>query len=347
MAQGSGVAVIASLVQSTNPWWTATSANVPLKGLHIESDSIPIGSPELIPDNSLGSPWEKGNDLGNTVVDGDIVFKARYDSLNTLFGLCMGAAAAPASLGQGAYRHLLTLTPDLAGKFATYCVYDGVAVRENTSMKVTGFSMTGTGGQALDLTFQTMSDDRIVNSSVNTSLAAVTFLPADPRIIFDDVKIRINQQGAGALTDADSFYASDFNVTLARPHEAPFVTNRRSTRSEPIANGKPTVRISLTEAAYVDTSRIQALRARTAYKMDFEALGALAIGASTTYYYRLYLALPAVFFSATAYPIPGPTRIIPDLQMVGEQAATAPAGIGTTLPLRMELDNASSTVAIT
>ena len=117
MAQGSGVAVIASFVQASQ-WWTAVNANVAGKGLHIESDTLPIGAPELIPDTSLGSPWEKGNDLGNTVVDGNVVFKARYDSLNTFFAMCMGAAAAPVSLGSGAYRHVLTLTPDIAGSWA-------------------------------------------------------------------------------------------------------------------------------------------------------------------------------------------------------------------------------------
>lgn len=348
MAQGSGVDVIASFVQAAT-WWTAVSANVANKGIHIESDTIPIGSPELIPDTSLGSPWEKGNDLGNTIVDSDITFKARYDSLNTLFGLCMGAAAAPVQLDvtKSVYRHVLTLTPNISGKFGTYAVWDGVAVRENPSCKVTGFTLTGTGGQALDLTFQTMSDDRIVSGQVNTTLGSVTYLPEDPRIIFDDIKIRLNAQGGAGLADSDSFYASDFSVTLARPHEAPFVTNRRSTRSEPIANGKPTIRITANEAAYVDVSRVTALRARTPYKMDIEALGAKFIDGSL-YPYRLLIELPGVFFSRTAYPINGPSRIIPDLEWVAEQVAVAPTGMtGLTNPMRLTLDNFIGTVAIT
>lgn len=345
MAQGSGVSVIASLVQSS-VWWTAEPANVANKGIHIESDTLPIGSPELVPDTSLGSPWEKGNDLGNTIVDGAIAIKSRYDSLNTLWGLTVGAAAAASSLGNGAFAHVFTLTADLAGKFATYCVFDGVAVREATSAKFTGFELSGTGGQALDLSFPMMCDDRIVTSTVNTTLAAVTYLPYDGRVMFDDVLIRINAQGGAALTDSDTFYFSDFRITLDRPHEAPFVTNRRNTRSEPIANGKPTIRIALTEDAYTSTSRIAALRTRTAFKMDFEALASVAIGTST-YNYRLYMEFPGVFHSAVRLPINGPSRIIPDLEFVAEQVAAAPTGMtGLTLPMRMTVWNASASNAL-
>lgn len=346
MAQGSGVSVIASLVQAST-WWTATSANVANKGIHIESDSLPIGSPELVPDTSLGSPWEKGNDLGNTLVDGAIAIKARYDSLNTLWGLTMGAAAAASSLGNGAFSHVLTLTADLAGKFATYCVFDGVAVREATSAKFTGFELSGTGGQALDLSFPMMCDDRIVDSTVNTTLAAVTYLPIDHRLMFDDCLFHIKAASdTSAFTDSDIFYFSDFTITLDRPHEAPFVTNRRSTRSEPIANGKPTIRIALTEDAYVDTSRIAALRARTQFIMQFEALSSVAIGTST-YVYKALFEFPGVFHSAVRLPINGPSRIIPDLEFVCEQVASAPTQMsGLTLPMRLTVHNASASNAI-
>jgi hypothetical protein len=278
-------------------------------------------------------------------VDGGLTFKARYDSLNLLWGLAFGSSAVT-TLDTGAYAHTFTLTPDLAGLFATYCVFDGVAVREATSMKVTGFELSGTGGQALDLRFPVMADDRIATSTVNTTLAAVTYLPYEGRLMFDDVLIRINAQGGAALTTADTFYFSDFSITLDRPHEAPFVTNRRSTRSEPIANGKPTIRIALTEDAYTTTSRLTALRARTAFKMDFEALGSVAIG-TTTYTYRLYCEFPGVFHSAVRLPINGPSRIIPDLEFVAEQVASAPTGMsGLTLPMRMTLHNAWSTNAL-
>lgn len=344
MAQGSGVSVISSIVKAST-WWTAASANVANRGVHIESDDMPMGSPELVPDTSLGSPWEKGNDTGNTIVDGNIQFKARYDSLNLLWGLAFGSSAI-STLDTGAYAHTFTLTADLAGLFATYAVFDGVAVREATSMKVTGFELSGTGGQALDLRFPVMADDRIIDSTTNTTLAAVTYLPYDGRIMFDDVYIRINAQGGAALTTADLFYFSDFRITLDRPHEAPFVTNRRSTRSEPIANGKPQWRIALTEDAYTTTSRLTALRARTAFKMDFEALGSVAIG-TTTYTYRLYFEFPGIYHSAVRLPINGPSRIIPDLEFVAEQVATAPTGMtNLTLPARLTCYNAWATNAL-
>ena len=104
----------------------------------------------------------------------------------------------------------------------------------------------GHPGQAVDLTFPVMADDRIVTGQVNNSLALATPMAEDPRMIFDDVLIRINAQDGAPLANSDAFYASQFSVTLDRPHEAPFVTNRKSTRSEPIANGKPTIRIALT-----------------------------------------------------------------------------------------------------
>jgi hypothetical protein len=345
MALGSGVSVIAAFKQASD-WWTAVDCNVPGAGIRIETDGLPIGAPELIPDTSLGSPWERGNDLGNTIVDGPINIKARYDSLGVLWALCFGAADVPIDLGNGAYRHVLTLTADTAGYFGTYCVYDGVAVREATSCKLTGFELRGTGGQALDLTFPTMCDDRIIDSTVNTTaaaLGAVTYSPYDYRVIFDDVLIRINAQAGAALEDSDAFYASDFSITLNRPHEAPFVTNRRSTRSEPIANGKPTIRITANEASYVDTSRITALKARTPYKMDIEMLGANVIGTSA-YYFRIYFEMPAVFYSATRYPINGSSRIIPDLEWVCElsSSATVPGMVGLVNPMRLTLDMVTS-----
>jgi hypothetical protein len=340
MALGSGVEVIAAYKKAVT-WWTAVPCNTTGAGIHIENDTFPIGSPELIPDTSLGSPWERGNDLGNIICDGNLVFKARYDSLNALWAMAMGAAAGPTNLTNGAYYHTLTLAPSNAGYFGTYCAYDGVAVREIPSLKITGFVFGGTGGQALDLTFPGMGDDRIIDSAVNTTLAAVTYLAEDPRIIFDDVQIRINAQGGAALANSDSFYAERFEVTLDRPHEAPFVTNLRRTRSQPIANGKPTIRIALTESAYADVSRIVGLRNRTPYKMDITCFGAKII-ATSTYYYQLKMDFPAVFWSAVNLPFNGPARIIPDLTMVAElPTVAAPAGMNTVLPMQLGLWNAT------
>lgn len=343
MAIASGVDVIAAFKKS-DAWWTAVDVNEANRGICILNDTIPLGSPELVPDNCLGSAWQKGGDLGNTVVDGDINVDLRYNSFTQMFSLIMGAGTST-SYGDGAYYHLLTLTDNIDGYFGTYCVFDGVAVREVPSMKLRGFEITGAPGQPLTCRFMTMCDDRIVTGQENTTLSSVTYFSQEPRIMWDDVQIRINPQASAALTDADSFYASAFTITMERPMDAPFVTNRRGTRSEPSAGAtKPSITITLTEDAWRNVDKVTQLRTRVPLKMDIDAIGATLVGSSAVYYHRWHMNFANVYWSSVAAPINNAGRVIPDLVLTAEEGtSTTIAGFeGLLLPFNMYWINSTT-----
>ena len=250
-----------------------------------------------------------------------------------------GVAGAPTQLGATtAYRHTLTLANSLDGLFGTLAVYDGIIVRETPSVKVRGLEFTGRAGEAIQLRVMVIPDDRLEAGQVNTTLASVTFIAVDPRLMFDDALIRINTASGGALANSDTFYASAFTLSMERPFRSDHVTDRRRSVSEPIADGKPTFQLSMTEDRFSTVSRITDLKNRVLKKVDIEFLA--GVNAGTAYPYRMYFELPAMAYSDVRIPVSGPGAIVPDIVLQGEEAVTAPTGmVGLVKPVRLSLDN--------
>lgn len=346
MAIGTGTAAKAAFLQKSTGWdAVAENVNVANAGMYILGDTMPVGVPAYVQDESLGSAWESTGDSGNLDVTGDINADLRYDAMTHLFAMIFGAAAAPAQQGTtAAYNHVLTLTDDIDGLFGTYAVFDGVAVRECPSMKLTGFELSSEAGQPVKVRFMGTASDRIVTGQVNTTLTSATYVPVQPRVMFDDIRIRINTQSGGALADSDTFYASAWTLTFERPHVFAHVTNLSPGVTEGVPDGKPTLTLALTEDRYVDISRITECRTKVAKKVDIRMTGPLA---AAGYAYSLYFEFPQYLYEDTAYPMTSPGKVIPDLTLRGQQAQSAPAGMATlTLPMRATLTNLRSTVAL-
>lgn len=347
MAIGTGTAAIAAFKKSTT-WGTAVSVNVANAGFYILGDTMPVGSPEYVQDESLGSAWETTGDSGNLDVAGDINCDLRYDAMNTLLALCFGAAAAPVTLGTGLARsHVLTLTDTLDGLFGTFCVFDGVSVREAPSLKFNGFELSSAAGQPVKLRLMATANDRILTGQVNTTLGSVTYIPVQPRVMFDDIRIRINTQSGGALADSDTFYASAWTLTFTRPQVYAHVTNLNPGVTEGVADGKPSITLALTEDRYVDVSRITENRTKVPKKVDIRMTGPSAVTTPETYPYSIYLEMPQLLYENTQYPLTSAGKVIPDLTLRGQRAAAAPAGMtALTLPMRMTLQNLQTANAL-
>lgn len=346
MAIGTGTAAIAAFKKKATAWdAVAANVNVANAGLYILGDTAPVGVPEYVQDESLGSAWESTGDSGNLDVTGDISADLRYDSMNAVLALCFGAAAAPVQQSTTlAYNHVLTLTDTLDGLFGTYAVYDGVTVRECPSTKFNGFELSVAAGQPVKLRLMYTANDRLVTGQVNTTLAAVTYVPIQPRVMFDDLIIRINNQSGGALAASDTFYASAFTLTFTRPQVYAHVTNMNPGVTEGVADGKPSVSLALTEDRYIDVSRITECRTKVPKKVDITCLGPTA---SSPYPYRLFFEFPQMLYEDAQYPLTSPGKVIPDLQLRGQRAAAAPTGMsGLVLPMRLTATNLQNVNAL-
>lgn len=346
MAIGTGTAAVAAFLQKSTGWdAVAEDVDVPNAGLYILGDTMPVGVPEYVQDESLGSAWESTGDSGNLDVTGDINLDLRYDALTHLFALCMGAAAAPVQQSTSlAYSHVLTLTDTIDGLFGTYAVFDGVAVRECPSVQITGFELTSEAGQPVKCRFMVTASDRIVTGQVNPVLTSVTYVPVQPRVMFDDIRIRINDQSGSALADSDTFYAASWRLLFQRPYVFAHVTNLNPGVTEGVPDGKPSLVLSLTEDRYVDISRITQCRTKVAKKCDISFTGPTANGA---YAYQMLLEMPQLLYEQANYPMTSSSKIVPDLTLRGQKAAAAPAGMTSlTLPLRMSMTNLRNTVAL-
>jgi hypothetical protein len=346
MALGTGTAAIAAFLQKSTGWdAVAEDVDVANAGLYILGDTMPVGVPEYVQDESLGSAWESTGDSGNLDVSGDINLDLRYDGLTHLFALCMGASASPVQQSTTlAYSHVLTLTDTLDGLFGTYAVFDGVAVRECPSIQITGFELTSEAGQPVKCRFMVTASDRIVTGQVNTTLSSVTYVPVQPRVMFDDIRIRINDQSGGALADSDTFYASAWSLSFTRPYVFDHVTNLNPGVTEGVPDGKPSLVLSLTEDRYVDISRITQCRTKVAKKADISFTGPVA---ATPYNYSFLFEMPQLLFEQANYPMTSASKIVADLSLRGQKAAAAPTGqAGLTLPLRITTVNLRNTVAL-
>jgi Phage tail tube protein len=353
VAIGTGTAAIAAFKQKnhTTEFWDTPAINVNTTntGLYILGDTMGVGVPEYVQDESLGSAWESTGDSGNLDVAGDINADLRYDGpLLDMMALVMGAAAAPAvQAATAAYNHVLTLTDTTDGLYGTYAVYDGVAVREAPSLKVNGWELSSAAGQPVKLRLMVTASDRVVTGTVNPApLSSVTYVPVQPRAMFDDIRIRINSQASGALADSDTFYASAWTLTFQRPMVYAHVTNLNPGVTEGVADGKPTLTLALTEDRYTTVTRITECRTKVAKKVDISMTGPTAAGA---YPYKILFEMPQLLYEAAEYPMQSAGKIIPDLTLRGQKAATAPAGMTSpalTLPLRMTVTSLKQTIMI-
>lgn len=226
---------------------------------------------EHLPDDSAGQAFALAADRGQITCGGDLSAYLRYQGLETLLAMAMGAAGPPAHPGASAYAHGLRLTPALGGLFGTLAVYKGFSVHEYPAVKVDGFTIEGQAGQPLTVNFHLICDDLNLNTAggVNTNalLEAVAAPAPVNRVLFRQGAFWINDAEAAALTSANAVQPSRFSLSFRRKMKGDYLAGGADRIAEPIADGLPEISLSLEFPHYTSDTYLSDLGADVRKKM--------------------------------------------------------------------------------
>jgi Phage tail tube protein len=338
MGKAIGVEIKAA-VKKASAWGTAVECGAG-DGILILPHSIKKDRPNMT-DDSLGLYFPQAADSGEIKVEGSLPMYLRYDSIDLLIAMAMGATGgAPAQQGATtAYAQTFTLADSLDDLFVTFCVNNNINIDEFTTMKVTGMTIKGEVGKALQVSFDVIAIDKETGSAVNTSVtfANVTIGESGNRVLFGDGVFRLNAQDGAALGAGDKVYPSDFELALKRNMAGVYgVSSGSDYIDEPTNNGQPAVTLKLDFPRYTAATYFTDWDAGTNKKMDMTFTGGLIEGA----YYRTFtITLPNLKIANVDAPV-NQGIIKHPLEFVCLGCSAAPTGMtGITLPFQVDVIN--------
>lgn len=324
-------------------WRTGVSVNSANAGLLIKSESIGAKAPQFQDDDSLGSPDILFTYKTLESCSGNLDAYARYEGLDLLFAMALGAADSPVQGDGTAYYNTYSCADEIAGLFATLAMKKAGTshgVWEIPSAKIHGFTIKGQVGQLCTVTFNLMGNKIETTSPVNTTLASVTPRTKGNVIKFDTLtRFRMNSQSGAALANSDAIYPFSFEITYNRPHEDNFEASYTDA-SEPVQSGFADASIRLAFDKYNLDTFMDAIEADTDQKMDIEFLGDVISGA---WRYTMRLDLPKVKWRSAESPVSGPGKIPHNVEGRLLAVASAPTGMTATDPLSMYVINTLTT----
>jgi hypothetical protein len=267
---------------------------------------------------------------------------------NVLWALTLGTGGtAPAQVGTSTiYTNTFEPATNKTGRFATI-VRDKVQhVSEIPSAKFTGFELRVGDQGRMEVDFSFVGNVEKSDSTVNTAtqVSALTFPTLGRRAFFDDIVVRINTAGGGALGASDAINVTNMRVRFNQPLDALHIGGS-TTIVEPEETGHPTAEIELTFARFDSTSDdyFASHRDTTTHKLDITATGPV-IGTTATSY-GLLMQFPNLYVSEYSAPIPGGAgQSAPRVTLRALSTTTAPTGMtGVTVPLRVVTTGISTT----
>jgi hypothetical protein len=284
-------------------------------------------------DDSLGTYVSKDGTPGAIKVEGDIPGYLRYDGLDLFFALFLGVAGAPVQQGATtAYAYTYKWLNSIDGLFATYVKHMKNYIEEHPSLKIVGFTLKGEVGKALQLSFKTISQNKVIDSVLNTTTTFnnVTVYEAANRVRFSEGVFRMNDQSAIALASpTDLIHPSSFELSAMRKLKGVYGTykttgtNAQDLIDEPTNDGPPEIKLKLTFPRHTNTTYLAALGADTRKKMDIVFTGGLI---ASTFYRTFMLQLPHLQM-LNDDPADAAGIITEPIEFLVHGASAAPAGM--------------------
>ncbi len=306
-------------------------------------------------DDSMGTYFAKDGLLGAIKVEGDLPAYLRYDSLDVLIAQVMGTAGAPTQQGSTtAYAYTYKPATNVDGKFSTFAKHMKAYIEEHSSLKVIGFTIKGEVGKALQITFKTISINKVVDSTTNTTTTFnnVTFTEVANRVMYSHGVIRMNAASGAALAAGDKIYPSSFEFSFQRKLKGEHTGQYRYTSGsnsqdlidEPCNDGAPEITLKLEFARHTSTTYLAVLGGDTRQKLDMTFTGATISGAYARQFMLQFPHLQLI----NDDPADAEGNIKEPLEFRVYGAATAPTGMtGITDPFWVTGINQRSTDPLT
>ncbi len=337
-ASGVNVKAAAAIASA---WGTAVACGAN-SGLLIKPHTLKKTRQALI-DDSLGLYFPQNSVNSQVKCEGDIPSYLRYDGLDLLIALAMGATGGtPVQQGTTtAYAQTFSLANTLDGLFATFIVDNRINIDEYTTVKITGFNLKGQVGKPLEISFHAISIDRITNSVVNTltTFATVTFFETLNRVLYSQGLFRLNTASGAALGSGDIVYPDSFELDFKRKMAGKYGTGTTMDLiDEPTNDGLPTITLKLEFPRYYANTYFTDWDAATNLKMDMAFTGDVI---ATGYNRSFKISLPNLKLSSVELPISAGILKHPlEFQCLG--AVTAPTGMTVTNPFEVDVVNRQS-----
>ena len=338
MGKATGVELKAAIKKAA-VWGTAVACGAN-NGILILPSDIKKDRPSLV-DDSLGLYFPQDADQGEIKAAGSRRLYLRYDSLDLLFALVMGATGgAPTQQGATtAYAQKFTQAASLDSIFATLALYNQINVEECTSVKVTGVTIKGQIGGVVEVTFDIIANDKITGSAVNTSgtFANVTFFESANRVLYSQGVFRMNAQAGAGLGVGDVIYPKSFELSFKRKMSGVYGSGGSFNNiDEPSNDGLPEVKLKIEFPRYTAATYFTDWDANNAKKMDITFTGGLI---ATTYYRTFKLSMPNLKYANVDLPIVQGIMTHP-LEFIALGCSAAPTGMtGITNPFQIDVIN--------
>ncbi len=337
----SGVNVKAAVAKASA--WGAAVACGADSGVLIKPHTLKRTRQSLI-DDSLGLYFPQSAVNAQIKVEGDIPSYLRYDGLDLLIALAMGETGGlPA--GQGAttaYAQTFSLANTLDTYFATFIVNNGVNIDEYTTVKITGFTLTGEVGKPWEIKFHAIAIDRITGSTVNTptTFNNVTFFETGARVLFGQSVFWMGNNSGSALSFSNAIFPNKFELQFKRKMAGKYGTGTSMDLiDEPTNDGLPEITLKLTMPRYTAATYFNNWDPMTQQMLQMTATGA---NIASTYNRSFQIQFPALQLSNVDLPMKEGILEHP-LEFKALSIGTDPAGMtGVTNPFAINVVNRQS-----
>jgi hypothetical protein len=297
--------------------------------------------------NNMVTSGTKGNIKPSLGITMDIGCRNTFDVMLAQF---MGTAAAPSevNVGQGDYKHTITYSTTLNGKYVTIAYESASAtVHEFPTCAVRSVTIKSTTIPGyIEGNLELIADSVALSTSTNTNavLAAATEGTGNELFTADFVDyFWAATQSSGSLSSSNVREITSFELTLTRPQELPNEMKGASGNSAPRSAGmglEGSLKVNLIEL--VDHTWYTVWNAETVYKAKLGFEGSqIGSGANKA----LYAYLPGIMLLKEpnyALVSPGINAVSLDFKLT--KAASNPTGMSSTYPYFELINNLSTSL---
>ena len=303
-------------------WNTAVDCNIAGAAIQILNETL-TSATNLLADESLtGTADQDPGQTSSKTVAGTIELIMEYSNpvIMTLMAMAMGRAddpLAPLEIKGGKpypYYFDMRLGDCVEGYFVTLCIdkqQDGTTIHEFDSIKVNGFTLSGSAGDWVKVSFDLMGRKLVLPGTVTTSLSSATVATPKKQMRFEDWQFRTNVQSGAALGAGDQVYPTSFSITLNNNLVGDLTSLNAPYVDEPLRDAAReitgTYEIPKLESSTIETQFLDG----TVVKMDMRARSAdqIQTPGQGAYYYAMELFMPSIQFTGADRPVSGFAKI--------------------------------------
>jgi hypothetical protein len=238
--------------------------------------------------------FTRGSFIPTVSLTADLGYRNNCDTLIAAF---MGTSAAPTqvTVGQGDYKHTITLNSTLNAKYVSF----GYTDTDSTSLEIPTASVRSIGISTqsvpgyLDFTAELLGNNVVTPGVTNTYAAIVATTNSESSGVelvacaFEDA-FRTNAQSGGSIATGNLYSITGFDFQMTRPQDIIPEIKGSTGLSAPVGSGVANGTFSITVKELADQAYYTVWSAETAQKASIDIQGT-QIGTGTNKTFKLLL----------------------------------------------------------